>query len=32
MSGWLSRAIITAVMVWSTGMAGVVQCDPLSHR
>ncbi len=32
MSGWLSRAIITWVMAWSAGMAGVAQCDPLSHR
>ena len=32
MSGWPSRAIITWAMAWSAGMAGVAQCDPLSHR
>jgi hypothetical protein len=32
MPGWLSRAIITLVMAWPAGMAGVAQRDPLSHR
>jgi len=32
MPGWLSRAVITWVMAWPAGMAGVAQRDPLSHR
>jgi hypothetical protein len=32
MLGWLSRAILTWVMAWPAGMAGVAQRDPLSHR
>ena len=32
MPGWLSRAIITLVMAWPAGIAGVAQRDPLSHR
>lgn len=32
MPGWLSRAIITSVMAWPAGMAGVAQRDPLWHR
>jgi hypothetical protein len=28
MLGWLSRAIITLVMAWPAGMAGVAQRDP----
>jgi len=28
MPGWLSRAVITWVMAWPAGMAGVAQRDP----